>query len=260
LLCLWQISSEPIGKIVMPVSFPLEQVCGDSVNKGKLITLAIRAAGTASPVPAAGVRAIAGAGLAGDRHADPHSPRQVLLASASVYADLALPAHALGENLLVDLDTAQLRSGTVLQVGDEVLLRLMFQCEACGYLDAHQAGLSARIGNRRGILARVLAGGVMRPGDAIREVAFPLPAWPEDWRERVAQVLRAVPGGMVLGYAQLARLAGVQSTYCRAFPGLIRKLGPEYAGKAVPASASLGMRCWDGEGLFGDEAYKACSS
>jgi MOSC domain-containing protein YiiM len=230
------------------------------MNKGKLITLATRPANSATSMSAASVRAIAGTGLAGDRHADPQSPRQVLLASASVYADLSLPAHALGENLLVDLDTSTLRSGTVLQVGAGVLLRLMFQCEACGYLDTRSPGLSARIGNRRGVLARVLAGGELGPGDRIRALGRPLPAWPDDWRERVAQVLLAVPEGRVVSYAQLARLAGVQSTYCRAFPRVIRSLGADYAGKAVPAQAALELHCWDGAGLFGDEAYKACSS
>ena len=223
------------------------------MNKGKIIALSVRPAQAPAAMPADGVRVIAGVGLAGDRHADPQSPRQVLLASAA-YADLALPAHALGENLLLDIDTAQLRSGAVLQAGAEVLLRLMFQCEACGYLDACQPGLAARIGRRRGILARVLAGGVLRPGDRIRELGGGLPAWHDDWRERVAQVLRAVPDGMVVSLAQLARLAGVQPVYCRAFPGLIRKLGPDYAGRAVSAQAALVLACGDGAGLFDDEA------
>jgi MOSC domain-containing protein YiiM len=227
---------------------------------GRVVALALRGARSLSSAPAARVEAVAGTGLAGDRHADQESPRQVLLASASVYTALALPPHALGENLLVDLDTAQLRSGAVLQVGDQVLLRLTFQCEACGYLDARQSGLSARIGGRRGILARVLAGGVMRPGDRIRALGQALPAWHDDWRERVAQVLRAVPDGVVVNYAQLARLAGVQSTYCRAFPRVIRSLGPDYANKAVSAQAALGLQCWIGAGLFDEEFYSVCSS
>jgi hypothetical protein len=198
------------------------------------------------------VHALAGQGLEGDKHADPRSPRQVLLAGAGVYEDLSLPPHALGENLLIDVDTAQLRSGAVLRVGAQVVLRLMFQCEPCGTLDRFQAGLSGRIGDRRGILARVLTGGAIRPGDRIVDVGCPLPAWPDDWRARVAQVLRAVPDGMVLSYAQLALLAGVQSTYCRAFSRLLAKLGPAYAGKALPAQAVLGRRCWDGAGLFED--------
>jgi hypothetical protein len=233
------------------------------MNSGYVAALATCAPGARTPAAASSVQALAGYGLAGDRHADPLSPRQVLLASAAAYTDFSLPAHALGENLLVDANTAALGSGTVLQVGKSVLLRLMFQCEACGYLDAWQAGVAARIGRRRGILARVLAGGTIHPGDRILDLGRPLPAWDDDWRARVAQVLRAVPIGMVLTYAQLARLAGVQSTYCRAFPRLVRSLG--YADKAVSAQAAAGLRCWDGAGLFGaessgDAAYSVCSS
>jgi hypothetical protein len=118
--------------------------------------------------------------------------------------------------------------------------------------------VSAAIGRRRGVLARVLAGGVIRPGDRIRDLGRMLPAWDEDWRLRVARVLRAAPDGMVLTYTRLALLAGVQSTYCRAFPRLLKSLG--YADRALSAQAAAGRRCWDGEGLFGDAAYKVCSS
>jgi hypothetical protein len=232
------------------------------MNIGYVAALAVRAPGARAPAAVDSVRALEGRGLAGDKHADALSPRQVLLASAAAYADLSLPAHALGENLLVDLDTAALASGTVLRIGDAVLLRVMFQCEACGHLDACQAGVSARIGGRRGILARVLAGGTIRPGDRIADLGRKLPAWDDDWRARVAQVLRAVPSGMIVTYAQLARLAGVQSTYCRAFPRLVKSQG--FADKAVSAQAAAGLRCWDGAGLFGDGDgdgdYSVCSS
>ena len=230
------------------------------MNIGYVKALAIRPPGTGSSTAVDAVRALDG-GIEGDRHANPQSPRQVLLASADVYADLALPAHALGENLLVDLDTSLLASGTVLQIGDAVRLRLMFQCEACGYLDTWRAGVSGQIGRRRGVLARVLAAGVIRPGDRIRDLGVLLPAWDDDWRARVAQVLQALPRGMVLTYARLALLAGVQSSYCRAFPRLVKSLGHE--GRAVSNQAAAGLRCWQGEGLFDDgpgSAYSACSS
>jgi hypothetical protein len=233
-------------------------MCWAAERAGQVLALALRAPDSAASTPAPHIDLIAGSGLLGDRHADPLSPRQVLLASASAYADFDLPAHALGENLLVDLDTATLASGTVLQIGGTVLLRLMFQCEACGYLDGYRPGVSGRIGRRRGVLARVLAGGAVRPGDRIRDVGRTLPAWDDDWRARVAQVLHAVPDGMVLTYARLARLAGVQSTYCRAFPRLLKNLGQ--AGKAVSSQAAAGLQCWDGVGLFDDAAYSACSS
>ena len=192
----------------------------------------------------------AGRGILGDCHADPLSPRQLLLAGRDVYRDLALPPLALRENLLLDIDTAGLASGTVLAVGAEVRLQMMFQCEACGQLDLVQPRLAARVGARRGMLARVLAGGPIRPGDALRDLGIRAPLWDNDWRERVRRVLDAVPDGMVVEYRQLARLAGIQSSYCRAFPRLLGKLGAGHAARAVPAQSASSLPRWDGAGLF----------
>jgi hypothetical protein len=219
---------------------------------GSIVALAIRPERAAAPHPRDAVEAIAGSGLAHDVHADPLSPRQVLLADAGTYAELALPGHALRENLLLDVDTAQLRSGTVLHIGDGVLLRLMFHCEACGQLDRYRQGLARSLGLRRGMLARVLGGGVIREGDAVRDIGTRLPAWSDDWRERVRRVLDAVPPDAVVDYAQLARLAGVQSSYCRAFPRMLAKLGPGYARKAAARQASPALARWHGDGLFDD--------
>lgn len=217
---------------------------------GRLEALAIRGPGTAGPRQVDSAIAVTATGLAGDRHADPLSPRQLLLAGSAAYARLGLAPHALRENLLLDLDTSLLRSGTVLQVGLEVKLRLMFQCEACGRLDLRQPGLAARAGPQRGMLARVLAGGTVRVGDPVRALGL-MPAWSDDWRERVAQVLDAVPDGSVVAYRDLARLAGIQSSYCRAFPRLLARLGPDYARKAVAAGAAPSVPRWDGKGLYG---------
>ena len=199
-----------------------------------------------------GILLVAGHGVDGDKYADPSSPRQLLLTSTSVYADLALPPQALGENLLLDSETACLTSGTVLQVGEQVRLRMMFQCEACGQLERVRPGLAAALGQRRGMLARVLAGGVVHAGDPVRDLGVLLPAWSDDWRERVVRVLDAVPPDHVVAYRDLARLAGVQSSYCRAMPGLLRRLGPAYAARAVSARSPALPR-WDGEGLFDRE-------
>jgi MOSC domain-containing protein YiiM len=217
---------------------------------GRIEALALRPSLAAPPVRVDGVRAIAFQGLDGDVHADPLSPRQLLLAGTDAYDAFALPPHTLRENLLVDVDTSRLVSGTVLQVGDGALLRLMFQCEACGHLDAHQPGLSTRIGTRRGMLARVLRGGEIRPGDRIRVAGAPLQAWSDDWRERIVHVLDTLPPASVITYKRLAQLAGIASSYCRAFPGMIARLGPRYAGKAVPSQSDIDLPRWDGRGLF----------
>jgi hypothetical protein len=201
-------------------------------------------------VSAGSLRLIAGVGISDDVHADALSPRQLLLASSAVYDDFDLPPHALRENLLLDLDTACLGSGTVLQVGGQVRLRMMFQCEACGQLDRVAPRLAQRIGNRRGVLARVLRGGMIHTGDPVRALGVLEPAWSDDWRERVQRVLDALPAGWVIEYRHLARLAGIQSSYCRAFPRLLARLGDRYAAKAVPAHSALALPRWEGAGLF----------
>lgn len=210
--------------------------------------IAVRGSGTPAPANMQRVEAIAGRGLAGDIHADARSPRQVLLAGTVAYNTLALPPHSLRENLLLDLDTAGLSSGTVLRIGSRASLRLNFQCEACGSLEQHAPGLTRAIGARRGILARVLAGGEIGVGDPVVVLEERLSAMPEDWRERVARVIEAVPAGQVIGYADLAHVAGVQSSYCRAFPRLLARLGPTYAARAVPARATTALARWDGAG------------
>jgi hypothetical protein len=217
---------------------------------GSIMALASRRARGAAPEAFERVLVRAGVGIEGDLHADALSPRQLLLASASVYGELALPVHALRENLLIDADTAGLASGTVLQVGDAVRLRMMFQCEACGQLDAQQSGLSRRLGLRRGVLARVLDGGTIRRGDRVRDLGVLEQPWFDDWRDRVRRVLDAVPAGAVVEYRHLARLAGIQSSYCRAFPRLLSKLGGAYAAKAVSAQSAVFLPRWEGEGLF----------
>lgn len=217
---------------------------------GRVIALASRPSRATGLSSVDALEALAGAGLVDDVHADPLSPRQLLLAGAGVYAELALPAHALRENLLLDVDTAALRSGHILQIGDTVKIRLMFQCEACGQLNGQGPGLVRALGARRGMLARVLTGGTMRVGDPVRDLGPLLPAWSDDWHQRVIRVLDAVPQQQVIAYAQLARLAGVQSSYCRAFPSMLRKLGPAYAAKAVAQGADPSLPRWQGENLF----------
>jgi hypothetical protein len=217
---------------------------------GTLQALTLRASRRAPPRQVDCADAVAERGLLGDAHADRYSPRQLLLADADVYRELALPPQALRENLLCDIDTGALASGTVLRIGNEVLLRLMFQCEACGNLDAFRPGLSRMLADRRGMLARVITGGSVRVGDRIHDLGPLLPAWSDDWHERVLMVLDALPPDSVIAYRDLARLAGVQSTYCRAFPRMLRNLGPDYAGRAVAADDPVAAPRWQGEGLF----------
>lgn len=214
---------------------------------GRVLALA-RRGGDKLLRDASQVLALSGEGLSGDLHADPLSPRQLLLAGAPAYAGHGLAPRALRENLLLDFDTAALRSGTVLQVGGEARLWLTYQCEPCGRLNAGAPGLTRRIGMQRGMLARVVRGGIIRPGDFVTALPASLPPWSDDWRVRAAAVLAAVPDGMVLEYRQLARLIGVQGSYCRALSRLARAAG--LGGKAVTLQDRSATPRWLGHELF----------
>lgn len=216
----------------------------------RVMGLSIRPTGSTVPLAVTTLRLVTGSGAEGEGHADALSPRQLLLAGADAYAAYDLAPHALRENLLLDAGVAGLVSGAVMQIGAQALVRVMFVCEACGQLDRHGTRLAARIGAQRGMLARVLRGGDVHVGDAVRVLDASLAPWPEDWRERIVRVLDAAPDGSVVSYAQLARLAGIQTSYCRAFPSVFKKLGPRYAAKAVTARADPAAPRWDGAGLF----------
>ena len=221
-----------------------------AVRLGQVVALTIRPVKKAAPVGVHKVNAVQGQGLAGDIHADALSPRQILIASRQAYQSLGLPFNSLRENLLVDFDTSSLVSGTVLQVGKDVRLWLTFQCEACGHLNNHSPNLSRVIKSHRGILARVLTGGVIQEGDTVTTLGRFLAEWSDDWRHRIARILNAVPDSAVVEYKQLARLAGVPSSYCRVFPRFIKTLGVRAASKAVPMSTSSSKPRWHGEDFF----------
>lgn len=217
-------------------------------ESGAVAALYLRPPGSDQPLPTGKIDAIAGFGLDGDRHADPLSPRQALVATTVAYLRHSLDPETLRANILLDVDPAALQPGSMLAIGEHAVLWLSFNCEACGRLDAHKPGLSKTIGAQRGILARVWHGGEIKTGDAIRLMKPLLPPWPDDWRERVAAILMRVPDGMVVEYRQLARLAGVQASYCRVFPRIARELGA--SGKAVSLNSASPLPRWDGRELF----------
>lgn len=218
------------------------------LGAGSLRGIWTRAAGAGHAVPRQSACATARIGLQGDCHADALSPRQVLLASDATYQTLALTPNALRENLLLDADVAALQSGALLAIGDSVVLRLMFLCEPCGQLNARHPGLANSIGRQRGMLARVLRGGDIGEGDVVRLLQGCLPAWPDDWRARLAMILAQMPAGMVVSYAQLAHIAGVPSGYCRAFPRALQALG--LAALAVPARSVSPLPRWSGAEVY----------
>ena len=110
-------------------------------------------------------------GLDGCAHARPGSPRQVMLLEAETLAEFGVAPGALKENIITEgIRVAGLRPGTRLRAG-EALLEVTMDCAPCDFINSVQPGLREKLRGRRGTLARVVADGTIRVGDAIGLVA-----------------------------------------------------------------------------------------
>jgi MOSC domain-containing protein YiiM len=160
-----------------------------------------------SKPPGDAIRLLAGLGVEGDAHAgetvkhrsrvkrDPTQPnlRQVHLVHAELHDELAaagfhVGAGDIGENVTTrGIDLLALPTGTRLRLGRDALVEVTGLRNPCVQLDRFQPGLMSAVlgrdaeGNlvrKAGIMAVVLAGGEVRPGDAIRVELPPAPHRP----------------------------------------------------------------------------------
>jgi MOSC domain-containing protein YiiM len=74
------------------------------------------------------------------------------------------------ENITTEgLNVNGLKEGESLRIGD-VLLEVTLPCTPCGQMDDLRPGLRREIRGRRGMLCRVVKGGVIRRGDGIEKL------------------------------------------------------------------------------------------
>jgi MOSC domain-containing protein YiiM len=162
-----------------------------------------------SKAPAAAIRLVEGIGVDGDAHAgvtvkhrsrvraDPTQPnlRQVHLIHGELLDELRAKGFrvapgSMGENVLTgSVDLLALPTGARLRLGAEALVEVTGLRNPCAQLDAFQKGLTAavldrdaqgRLVRKAGIMAVVLAGGLVRPGDPIAVSLPPPPHRPLD--------------------------------------------------------------------------------
>ena len=119
------------------------------------------------------VVALSGYGLQGDRHANPQSHRQVLLMDKAVLDTLELAPGTIRENVTISgLPLHSLPEGQRLRIGEQVVLEITGLCEPCPRMDEIRMGLRETLEGQRGMLTRVVKGGVLKVGDRVRlEVA-----------------------------------------------------------------------------------------
>jgi MOSC domain-containing protein YiiM len=113
------------------------------------------------------VLAVANQGFQGCVHGRPGSRRQVLLIEGETLDELGLRPGMARENITTGgVRLGELGSGQRLRVG-EALLEVTVPCEPCDHMDAVRPGLRDELMGRRGILCRVIEGGLIRRGDAL---------------------------------------------------------------------------------------------
>jgi MOSC domain-containing protein YiiM len=150
------------------------------------------------------IRLVAGLGVEGDAHLgetvrhrsnvrkNPAQPnlRQVHLVHEELQEELraagfAVSPGTVGENITTrNVDLLTLPTGTRLHLGDAAIIEVTGLRKPCRQLDGYQQGLTAAVlgrdaeGNplyKCGVMAVVIAGGEVRPGDAIGVTLPPLP-------------------------------------------------------------------------------------
>jgi MOSC domain-containing protein YiiM len=163
---------------------------------GEVIAVSARKGHRLSKDPQLSIRLLAGLGVEDDAHCgekvkhrsrarfNPGLPnlRQVHLMHAELFDELAAKGFAIapgemGENILTrGVDLLSLSTGTVIHLGETATVQLTGLRNPCIQLERHKAGLMAAVLDRTpdgdlirkaGVMAIVLTGGDVRPGDTI---------------------------------------------------------------------------------------------
>jgi MOSC domain-containing protein YiiM len=115
-------------------------------------------------------RAVTDLGLEGCAHGRPQSKRQLLLVDRETLEALNLGPGTIRENITTEgLNVNGLERGESLRIG-EAVVEVTMPCTPCGQMEDLRPGLRKEIRGRRGMLCRVVTGGVIRPGDRIEKL------------------------------------------------------------------------------------------
>ena len=118
------------------------------------------------------VSAVANRGFEGCAHARTGSRRQVLLVESETLRDLGLSPGMVRANISTEgIRLAEIEPGERLRIG-EAVLEVTVPCEPCDHMDAIRSGLKDQLQGRRGILCRVIEGGLIRRGDTLEVIGL----------------------------------------------------------------------------------------
>jgi MOSC domain-containing protein YiiM len=115
-------------------------------------------------------QAVKDSGLEACAHARPGGLRQVLLVDSETLDAMNLRPGIIRENITTKgLNVNSLALGQQLQVG-AARLEVSAVCTPCNQMEKIRPGLRKELWKRRGMLCRVVEGGIIRPGDPIEKI------------------------------------------------------------------------------------------
>lgn len=117
------------------------------------------------------VQAVEDVGFKACVHGRRSSKRQVLLVDRETLDALGLRPGILRENITTDgLNVNSLQIGQHLRVG-ETRLEVSAVCTPCDQMEKIRPGLRKELCGRRGMLCRIIQGGIIRRGDSIEKIS-----------------------------------------------------------------------------------------
>ena len=117
------------------------------------------------------VRVLGNSGFDGCAHARPGGNRQVLLVDRETLEAMELAPGIVRENITTDgLNVNSLAIGQQLRVG-KTRMEVAEVCTPCDQMEKIRPGLRKELWGRRGMLCRVIEGGIIRRGDAIEKIS-----------------------------------------------------------------------------------------
>ena len=109
-------------------------------------------------------------GLEGCAHGRAGSTRQILLVDRETLEAMGLSPGILRENITTaGLNVNNLAIGQRFRIG-EALLEVTMVCTPCNQMEHIRPRLRKELWGRRGMLCRVLDGGIIRPGELIEKL------------------------------------------------------------------------------------------
>lgn len=172
--------------------------------------------------PSKTIELVENQGISGDLHFAYGNLRHLLIVSQETLDKFNLNPGDLRENLVIDQSINKLKSGQVIQIGQNAKARITFHCEPCYKLEKLQKGLSKKLGLERGIFGFIINSGEIEIDDKITITDQKFPVFSDVAKERFTQFIKNIPTGKVIKTSDLVLGLGVARAYYRVLPSYMK--------------------------------------